>query len=923
VPSRGAAAEIVRALLALQPGTVAGLTLHTPESFARKIVNTAGELPAVAGDLERRLAMKVIAASLSDESGRGRGLDAMVDRTWRDVRDSGTTLEQLERRMSDPRFRRTERHDLLIRGARAYQSVLEAMGLIDPADLLERATSLIGSNGWPTPQLVFGFYDMTGAQLRFLQALTAAGRVDSIHVPVPEGRAAGPYRFAAKFLRDVDVSGMSAAATTPPDVSLRAFRTRRDEFGAIVESIRRLLANGAAAEEIGIVCRRVDPREALILGQYAGEAGFAMTSRAGIPLKGQRVGRALLRLLRLREHRFARNQVIDLLRDGVRVRAVWSREMIDLLDRLTRRNGIAGGDGTAVRLALDGLRGRDEKGAERLAPYLAAVEELEELAAVPVRATGAQWADLIERLLAAIPIETDRDTDAFGAVAEVTTTLRSAPRTLCDTETVIELIESLTIPGATAAGPQVWFGDVMMMRGRSFRHLFAFALQEDRFPQSRVPDPLLNDAERSSLGLPLIGDGRDEEEFLFQLLLDSADTIQLSWATTDGFGNVQRPSPYLRRYDRPDVDETFRAETPSRALTPLLQRQIRFLGATGTRSEHDGYVRLDAAMQAEVRRRLELTSPTVFEDFGECPQKFLFKRLLRADELEDPEHEAQINRLDKGLLDHQILERFYREAPQDRLAFFAARLASRLPDDLAALLSRIVAEEFDRFDQLHPPFNATIRGMERRLTEKALARFLIEDLSEIQELKLRPYQFEFTFGPRRDGEPSDHPDPIELELNAMSVAMRGSIDRIDRSAAEPYRYRVVDYKSGKAARFTKLAERIETGHRLQLAIYAIAAEIIFGVPADRISGAIKPLGAPGKTRETHSFELAEQKEMLLLALDEFADSIVQGRFPAIPDEESCRYCPVNSSCRTRHDADEKRALRKHENALALLREETA
>ena len=37
-----------------------------------------------------------------------------------------------------------------------------------------------------------------------------------------------------------------------------------------------------------------------------------------------------------------------------------------------------------------------------------------------------------------------------------------------------------------------------------------------------------------------------------------------------------------------------------------------------------------------------------------------------------------------------------------------------------------------------------------------------------------------------------------------------------------------------------------------------------------------------------------------------------GAFPAFPNEfdkdfNSCKYCPVNHSCRTRHDPDERRA----------------
>ena len=64
----------------------------------------------------------------------------------------------------------------------------------------------------------------------------------------------------------------------------------------------------------------------------------------------------------------------------------------------------------------------------------------------------------------------------------------------------------------------------MKFRGRSFEHLFVVRAQETTLPQRRVDDPLLPDSERRQLGVREIGDGRDEERLLFQLLLDGAST---------------------------------------------------------------------------------------------------------------------------------------------------------------------------------------------------------------------------------------------------------------------------------------------------------------------------------------------------------------------------------------------------------------
>jgi hypothetical protein len=58
VASSGIANAIAGELIRQKPNGVAGLRLETIETFARRIVNAAGEFPRVAGDEERRLAMR-------------------------------------------------------------------------------------------------------------------------------------------------------------------------------------------------------------------------------------------------------------------------------------------------------------------------------------------------------------------------------------------------------------------------------------------------------------------------------------------------------------------------------------------------------------------------------------------------------------------------------------------------------------------------------------------------------------------------------------------------------------------------------------------------------------------------------------------------------------------------------------------------
>jgi len=297
---------------------------------------------------------------------------------------------------------------------------------------------------------------------------------------------------------------------------------------------------------------------------------------------------------------------------------------------------------------------------------------------------------------------------------------------------------------------------------------------------------------------------------------------------------------------------------------------------SGTRGVFDGYVRSDIVRE-RAAAALQSISPTQLENFGECPQKFFLKQILGVRDLDDPEMEMQINHREKGIVDHKILERFYREN--------------------ADSLERIVDEEFDKLEERIPPFNPPMRRIERQATKRVLRQFIAADLADLAALSLHPAHFEHKF------------EPFIIDIEGTSLRVEGKIDRIDEGGG---RYRIIDYKSGKAIRHQKLSDKIDRGVRLQLALYAMAAANVFGTPASRVSGAIKPIAGASKPSD-FAFELAEKEAGLRETLALFVEAIRRGDFPAFPNEDdndfnACKYCPVNHSCRTRHDAEEKRSV---------------
>jgi RecB family exonuclease len=551
--------------------------------------------------------------------------------------------------------------------------------------------------------------------------------------------------------------------------------------------------------------------------------------------------------------------------------------------------------------------------------------------------------------LSRFAIETDLDLAAAEAIDRIAATFRrvSPWNARFDAATIIDALQKEFLAAPHAPLPQIFCSDVMRFRGRSFAHLFAVRMQDDVFPQRRLDDPLLPDYDRKPLDVREIGDGRDEERMLFQLLLDGADTVHFSFAGGDGFGKTLRPSPLLKSFviaQQPErKTELLRnfgsgfirnAGVPPAGLAAS-RRQLQLLAKTGTRSPFDGYLFAeddDATLRAKLANAITSVSPTQLEDFGECPQKFFYKHILGVRDVDDPEHELQLNARDKGKLDHGILERLYRTLDDDDFARATAALP-QLDEIIGGRIDALVDEAFADIASNIPPFNPTMREIERTATKRILREFVAHDLADLECTGFRPRHFEYRFGKTRHSAVPDHPEPFVMELGSgewgvgsrsevktaavssshptflttHTLVVDGTIDRID---AGPNGYRIVDYKGGKATRHKDLGKKIDRGVRLQLALYAMAVSQFFDAGAESVRGAIKPLVTSDTNATRFAFELSEKEAMLRETLNLFVSSIIDGVFPAFPadddaDFNACKYCPVKHSCRTKHDFTEK------------------
>jgi hypothetical protein len=905
VASTGVAEAIAGELLRLMPAGAAALRLDPLEALARRILNDTGEYPRIASDAERRLAMRAAARSIDDAIMESRGIGSMLERSYRDLRDSGLTLDRFPARR--------ERSKLLLRAWREYERSIAQLGAIDAAELFDRAARRIEHGTELRPQLLAGFYDMTGAQLRFVDALNSAGLIAGIWIPTDHAFA---QRFVSHFINSP--SATSSIAPTETGVEIAERDTRQNELRSVCENVRTLLDAGTPPRAIGIVARSLDAHDIQLLGRHAGHLGFATSQTVGTPLVAHRFGRGVVTLLRLRERGFHRSEVLELVRDGLITR---NRLDLDAIDVQTRRFHISAGTSAELRILRNRPRQVDE--------YIALVEELESATDVE----GRPWSEVLLRFAGLFRIETEGDAAAFEALVGLSDVLHRCERIRMrlDAGAVIDAIEQCELGGAESSGPVIWTGDVMKLRGRTFEHLFVVRMQDDLFPQRRVEDPLISDTERRGPGIREIGNGREEEQLLFQLMLGAGQrSVRFSFSGTDGFGKPLRPSQLLKNFaierdpeHRREILHDFSryiagrwtaVDVPPQIDRPApARRALQLLARAGSNGIFDGYVgprpRFDSALQS--------ISPTQLEDFGECPQKFLLKHLLGVRDLEDPEREVQINPRDKGSLDHRILERFYRQLRVEEL-HEARETLPRLPAVLTRRLEAAIDTEFDAMQDESPAYNATVRDIERRAAKRNLRDFVALDFTDLLEKGLLPKHFEYRFGPKY--EHADHAESFVLATAGLPLRVDGSIDRIDTDGRE---YRIVDYKSGKALRHQQLGKKIDRGVRLQLALYAMAVAEFFGAAAPSVSGTIKPLisGSPGR----FDFNLGEKQASLTETLDTFVAAISRGTFPAFPNEgdrpddfNSCKYCPVNHSCRTRHDLDERVLIREARDPRTLL-----
>ena len=287
-------------------------------------------------------------------------------------------------------------------------------------------------------------------------------------------------------------------------------------------------------------------------------------------------------------------------------------------------------------------------------------------------------------------------------------------------------------------------------------------------------------------------------------------------------------------------------------------------------------------------------SPTRLELWAKCPFRYFLQHVLEVPVLDRPEETLTISPLDRGLLVHNILERFIR----------ALQECGQLPGcgepwaaEHKALLLEIAKEEFAKAEARGITGRPLLWEVAQSEIRDDLSLFLKKDSEMRAEMMTRPIAVEWRFG---FGEVGQHPPVVFAVGQGRQIGFRGVIDRVDADVSGSKLF-VVDYKTGSSYQYRDMKDDpLGAGKHLQLPVYALAIRSRFGEKCE-IRAAYWFITARGGF-ETKGVTLSEPLERGFRDVVRLiASGIEGGLFPANPGSggegyNNCAHCDYRRVC---------------------------
>ena len=728
----------------------------------------------------------------------------------------------------------------------AYHRRLEALGALD-ADGLARAALDALRDAWDgRPLLLYGFDDLTPAQLDLVETLVRhtdtevtvalsyepgraalAGSAATVELLKPLAREhlvldarsehyAPSARGALHHLERGLFEDEPARVSPNGAVRLLEAGGERAEAELVGASVLELLRDGMAPEDIAVLVRANADLFAQVFEGYA----IPVARERRVRFEHTRLGTGVLAFARAALDGGTANDVVSWLRTPGKLRGA---PTADLLEVKLRRSGAR--SVREARYHWSRIGGEDLSELDTLAS--AAAEGVEPFLSALLAEAETIWTAPHVRRADVLSPEAEADARAARELrsavkelirlGELDPALAGGPAELLQALAGVEVRESEPV---AEGAPGVLLADPLAIRARRFRAIVVCGLQEGDLPRRPQPEPFLDDGARAALAiasglmLPRHEATLPRERSLFYACVSRPEeALFLSFRSSDEEGGPEQPSPFLDDVRALFTDELWSdrgrrllAEVtwpPAEAPTPHELRR-----AQASREEEADPPPLAAPADPAVLRLLaarDHESARGLETFAGCPVKWLIETVLRPGPV-DPDPPAMA----KGSHVHKVLETTLRGL---KARTGSARLApDTLDDALVELRAAIEA----------------LSAISRTTAEKAAARALEVDLERYIRHEAatgagyEPTQLEWSFG-------GDGAAPLMIE----GVAVSGRVDRVD---LDGNRAIVRDYKGRTVYAGARWAE----DGRIQAALYALAVRERLGV---EVVGALyQPIG---------------------------------------------------------------------------------
>lgn len=609
-PSRVLTDRLERLLTVEKGMPLMGVHFHTFHSLAALVVEESG-FPdaALVTDPVFHDAVVDRALDLAPTLGvarelRPKALASAVRSSLRDLIDAGVSAKQVAEHFGSTLIKDEEegaRLNALLALLALYEKELARLGILPPSALVKHAAGTAASSGFLdsfSEILYYGFYDLTGLQLDFFEAVTAT-RPSTLYFPFRQGHPA--FRFSEDLFSQ-KFSGRSSSAPaggaggtalgasldslfdpSRPSVAVEAGRVSvvsasgaRDESWAAAKEALRLLNQGIPAHEIAVVARTLEPYRPALADAFSAES-LPLDLSCGEPILRHPAAKAALDLLTLRERDFPARTVEDLSSSpyftaATPKRARHWRRLVDALGIragwLQWRGKLEPKAGAAVELrphrVREGLPGElvPAEDVQALWSFVSTLRETLGSADAPWSVRAGEARALLSSHLALPKDPSPAEKDAFAAVETALAELSAFDRLRepCSWDSFLDAFERKLVRSARDAGDGllgVRALDAMDARGQRFKAVILLGLKEKLFPRQVLEDPLLRDAARAALRHPAgywIGrkaSGHEEERLLFYLVCASAkERLVLIYPRSDEAGKASVPSTYLRELCR-------------------------------------------------------------------------------------------------------------------------------------------------------------------------------------------------------------------------------------------------------------------------------------------------------------------------------------------------------------------------------------